>query len=128
MHIHADLVSTWNQIHVHISGLKCQIRIKSFEHIHKTPLVKCKQITNVGCGSRLSTTAAELELPILVETQPFYIRQWDGRESGVKCWVESTPIFFAPWCGRKLWANAIKQNGVIQKSKLCNRIDSVENT
>jgi len=28
--------------------------------------------------------------------------------------MTSSAIFFAPDCGRKLWANARKQNGVVQ--------------
>jgi len=35
--------------------------------------------------------------------------------------MTSSPIFFCPDCGRKLWATASKQNGRQTKSKLYNR-------
>ena len=124
MRIHADLVSTWNQISVRISGLKCQIRIKSFNYIHKMPLVIMWILITTNFykpfirGFRLSRTAAEMELPILVYTRP-----WDGRKSRVKSWDDGRITHLRPIVWRndvvthrfrsRVWANASKQIGII---------------
>ena len=135
LHIHAGLVSTWNQITVRISGLKCQIRIKSFKSIHKMSLIIMKTLSHIDFLLNVRTWISTVQnrgrdgTPDLGQDEAFYTRPWDGRKSGAKSWGDGRITHLRPIVGRndvishlfrpRLWANIVGERKQKMASYKC---------